>query len=234
MLMGIREILIIVSPAMLPIFESHFEDGSKLGVSISYATQLHPVGLPDAFILGSEFISDDSVTLILGDNFLHGTGLGRNLRISGQVSGAVISTYQVSNPEDYGVLEFDKNGKIIRIIEKPKTFVSNWAIPGLYTFDNSVVEKSKKLSPSPRGELEITDLLRAYLSDGKLEYRKLERGTAWLDMGNPKSLLEACNFVSTIQDRQGLLIGDPYEVAWRNEWIAKENYEQYSLSAIIY
>jgi glucose-1-phosphate thymidylyltransferase len=213
MLMGIKEILIIVAPKMLPVFESHFGTGSTLGISIEYVVQSEPRGLPDAFILGENFVGDKNVTLILGDNLLHGTGLGRHLKEVKNVDGALITTYQVANPQDYGVISFDEKGKIRELIEKPKALVSNWAIPGLYCFDNSVIARAKTLAPSRRGELEIVDLLRTYLDEQKLSYLKLERGTAWLDMGNPKALLEASNFVNTIQDRQGLALGDPFEVA---------------------
>jgi len=230
MLMGIDDILIIVSPDMLKIFQSHFNQGEDLGIRIQYKVQFEPKGLPDAFLLGSDFIGSDGVTLILGDNLLYGTGLGRNLKKISSVEGASITVHQVSNPQDYGVVEFDESDKIKYLIEKPSKPNSNWAIPGLYYFDNSVIERSQNLSPSARGELEIVDLLTSYLNEGKLSHIKLERGTAWLDMGNPRAMLEASNFVSTIQDRQGLPIGDPYEVAWHNKWIANLNFDKQSNS----
>ena len=228
MLMGIREILIVVSPDMLPIFESHFGSGQNLGIAIEYIVQPQPRGLPDAFILGQKFIDSDCVTLILGDNLLYGTGLGRNLKEISKIDGALITAYQVSNPEDYGVIEFDEKGEILSLVEKPRNPISNWAIPGLYCFDNTVSDRANSLSPSPRGELEIVDLLQSYLNQARLNYLKLQRGTAWLDMGNPKALLEASNFVSTIQDRQGVPLGDPYEVSWRNQWITQSQYEKFA------
>lgn len=228
MLMGISEILIIVAPNMLPIFKSHFGTGGDLGIRIEYTVQTSPKGLPDAFVLGSKFIGSDCITLILGDNLLYGTGMGRNLKGITDVNGAVITTSQVSNPEDYGVIEFDEKNNIKSLVEKPQNSSSNWAIPGLYCFDNSVSERALSLSPSARGELEIIELLQSYLKENRLSYLKLERGTAWLDMGNPKALIEASNFVKTIQDRQGLIIGDPFEIAWRNSWISQSQYEKFS------
>ena len=225
MLMGIKEILIISTEAMLPLFKAHFGDGEILGISIEYAAQHEPKGIPDAFRIAEKFIKKDQVTLILGDNLLYGTGLGRELKLSNQELGATLTLYKVADPSLYGVATLDENGEIItNLSEKPTEYVSSWAIPGIYRFDNSVIDKSRKLKPSKRGELEIIDLLDMYLDSNSLSHIKLERGTAWLDMGNHEALLEASNFIRTIQERQGLQIGNPFEVAWRNNWISKKDF----------
>jgi glucose-1-phosphate thymidylyltransferase len=223
MLMGIKDILIISSPEMLPLFEKHFRNGESLGIKLNYEYQISPKGIPEAFLIGEKFIEKDSVTLMLGDNLLHGSGLGRELSKFPINKGAAIALHQVSNPNDYGVASFDENGNIESIIEKPEKFLSSWAIPGIYSFDNSVIEKTKKLTPSTRNELEITDLLNSYLDLNQLKYTLLERGTTWLDMGSHDALLEAANYIRTVEDRQGLKIGDPHEVAIVNGWIKTGN-----------
>jgi glucose-1-phosphate thymidylyltransferase len=221
MLAGIREILIISTPHDLPHFERLLGDGSNLGCSFSYAVQEVPNGLAQAFVIGEKFIGNDSVALILGDNIFYGS-LGKLLRENREPDGAVIFAYHVSDPERYGVVEFDENYKALSIEEKPKQPKSNYAVPGLYFYDNQVVAMAKSLKPSSRGEYEITDLNKQYLEMGKLNVGILERGTAWLDTGTFASLMQAGQFVQVIEERQGLKIGCIEEVAYRMNFISKE------------
>jgi glucose-1-phosphate thymidylyltransferase len=213
---GIREILIITTPHELPMFSHLLGNGSQWGISLSYQPQPKPNGIAEAFLIGEKFIGDDSVCLILGDNILYGDGLTEKLRhAAAQLSGATIFGYYVSDPERYGVIDFDKSGKPQNIIEKPTTFTSHYAVIGLYFYDNNVIQIAKQLQPSARGELEITDVNKYYLQQKKLHVEKLGRGTAWLDTGTHKSLLDAGNFIYVLEQRQGLKIGSPEEVAFR-------------------
>ncbi|HRH01327.1 MAG TPA: glucose-1-phosphate thymidylyltransferase RfbA [Bacteroidia bacterium] len=221
MLAGIREVLIISTPHDLPHFERLLGDGSNLGCKFSYAVQEVPNGLAQAFVIGEKFIGTDSVALILGDNIFYGS-LGKLLRENREPNGAVIFAYHVSDPERYGVVEFDENYKALSIEEKPKHPKSNYAVPGLYFYDNQVVAMAKSLKPSARGEYEITDLNKQYLEMGKLNVGILERGTAWLDTGTFASLMQAGQFVQVIEERQGLKIGCIEEVAYRMNFISKE------------
>ena len=215
MLADIRDILIVSTPQDVPQFQRLLGDGSQFGITLSYAVQDAPRGLADAFIVGEEHIGDDSVALILGDNIFYGTGLGTQLRRFKNPDGAAIFAYWVAEPEAYGVVEFDRDGRALSLVEKPDVPRSQYAVPGLYFYDNSVVEMAKNLQPSARGELEITDINQAYLDQGKLQVQKLPRGTAWLDTGTVDLLMAAGDFVRTIEQRQGLKIGCPEEVAWR-------------------
>lgn len=216
---GIREILIISTPHDLPGFERLLGDGSQLGCSFTYAEQPEPNGLAQAFVIGEEFIGDDKVALILGDNIFYGQSFGRLLRENTEIDGAVVYAYHVSDPERYGVVEFDRNNKVISIEEKPKQPRSNYAVPGLYYYDNDVISIAKSLKPSARGEYEITDVNRAYLEQGRLKVAKMKRGTAWLDTGTFPSLMQAGQYVQVIEERQGLKIGCIEEVAWRMGYI---------------
>ena len=219
MLAGIREILIITTPDDQPAFQNLLGDGSNFGVTFTYAVQPKPEGLAQALIIGEEFLEGDSCLLILGDNIFHGTGLGHELARSLPTSGAHIFTYEVSNPSDYGVLELDKDQHPISITEKPKHYVSNLAVTGLYFFDHQASSAAKEIIPSPRGELEITSLIEHYLKNKELTFTSLTRGTAWLDTGNPNSLNDAAAYIRIIEERTGLKIGCIEEVAWRNSWI---------------
>lgn len=219
MLAGIREILIITTPADQAAFRHLLGDGSQIGCKFEYVVQPSPDGLAQAFILGEEFIGNDPVALILGDNIFYGAGMGTLLRNKVNPDGAVVFAYQVSDPERYGVVEFNNDGKVISIEEKPQEPKSNYAVPGLYFYNNSVVAAAKSIKPSPRGELEITDLNRVYLEQGSLEVGVLSRGTAWLDTGTFDSLMEAGQFIEVIEKRQGMKVGCIEEIAYRNGWI---------------
>lgn len=222
MMAGIQEILIISTPHDLPHFKRLLGDGSNIGCAFSYAEQAVPNGLAQAFVIGEEFIGDDSVALILGDNIFYGTNL-QDLLVSNQnPEGGVVFAYHVSDPERYGVVEFDDQFNAVSIEEKPTTPKSNYAVPGLYFYDNSVVEIAKSLKPSARGEYEITDVNKVYLSQGNLKVGVLNRGTAWLDTGTFNSLMQAGQFVQVIEERQGLKIGCIEEIAWRKGFITKE------------
>lgn len=211
---GIREILIISTPHDLPLFERLLGDGSRLGCSFTYAEQPEPNGLAQAFVIGKDFIGDDKVALILGDNIFYGTGLAEQLYANRNPDGGIIYAYHVSDPERYGVVEFDRERRVISIEEKPERPKSNYAVPGLYFYDNDVVGIAEALEPSPRGEYEITDVNKEYLRRGKLTVSILDRGTAWLDTGTFASLNQAAQFVEVIEQRQGLNIGCIEEVAW--------------------
>lgn len=226
MLAGINEILIISTPHDLPHFEKLLGDGAQIGCKFSYKEQPSPDGLAQAFILGEEFIGDDKVALILGDNIFYGSGMSQLLQNAAQTEGGVIFAYQVADPERYGVVEFDEQNNAISIEEKPQNPKSNFAVPGLYFYDNSVVEIAKNIKPSPRGELEITDINAEYLKQGKLKVGVFDRGTAWLDTGTIQSLMQAAQFVQVIEERQGLKIGAIEEVAYRMGYISKEKLKQ--------
>jgi len=223
MLAGIREVLIISTPRDLPMFRDLLGSGEELGMHFSYKVQERPEGLAQAFLLGEEFIGNSPSCLILGDNIFYGTGFSGMLqRVASLTQGAYIFGYFVLDPRPFGVVEFDENRRVISIEEKPEHPKSNYAIPGLYFYDRTVVEKAKKLKPSARGELEITDLNRLYLEEGTLRVEIMGRGFAWLDTGNADSMLEAASFVETIQKRQGLYIACIEEIAWRNGWISND------------
>jgi glucose-1-phosphate thymidylyltransferase len=219
MLAGVRDILIISTPYDLPNFEKLFGTGEELGMNFNYKVQHEPNGLAQAFVLGEEFIGKDAASLILGDNIFYGAGLGEQLGASSNPEGGIVFAYQVADPERYGVVEFDKNFKALSIEEKPTKPKSNYAVPGLYFYDNSVVEVAKNLKPSPRGEYEITDVNKYYLENGNLQVKVLSRGTAWLDTGTHESLLQAGQFIQVIEERQGLKIGCIEEVAWEMGFI---------------
>jgi len=228
MLAGIREILIITTPDDQAGFKKLLGDGSNIGCRFEYVVQPSPDGLAQAFILGEEFIGSDPVALVLGDNIFYGSGMGTLLQQKANPDGAVVFAYQVHDPERYGVVEFDKDFKVLSIEEKPAAPKSNYAVPGLYFYDNSVVEIAKNMKPSPRGELEITDVNKIYLEQGKLEVGVLDRGTAWLDTGTFDSLIEAGEFIEVIEKRQGLKIGCIEEIAYRQGWIDDAQMEKMS------
>src|SRR5690606_24571871 len=223
---GIKEILIISTPQDLPLFEKLLGDGSKYGCKFEYAVQEAPNGLAEAFIIGEEFIGDDKVALILGDNIFYGTGLSNLLQSNNDPDGGIIYAYRVHDPERYGVVEFNEEGKAISIEEKPKKPKSNYAVPGIYFYDNSVVEIAKNIKPSRRGELEITDVNRIYLEKGKLNVSILDRGTAWLDTGTFQSLMQASQFVEVIEERQGLKIGSIEGAAFEMGFIDEEEFKE--------
>jgi glucose-1-phosphate thymidylyltransferase len=226
MMAGIREILIISTPHDLPHFKRLLGDGKQLGCDFQYAEQPKPEGLAQAFIIGEDFIGDDKVALILGDNIFYGTGIQKLLLENNDPDGGVIFAYHVNDPERYGVVEFDADNKAISIEEKPKVPKSNYAVPGLYFYDNTVVEFARNLKPSSRGELEITDINKIYLEKGKLRVGTLGRGTAWLDTGTFASLMQAGTFVQVIEERQGLKIGCIEEVAYRMGYISADQLRQ--------
>ncbi len=219
MMADINEILIITTPEYNEQFRALLGDGSDLGIRLEYAVQPSPDGLAQAFIIGEEFIGDESVALVLGDNIFHGAGLGSSLRGNRHIRGARIFAYHVSNPNAYGVVEFDESMTAISIEEKPAIPKSNYAVPGLYFYDNSVVEVAKTIEPSARGELEISTVNEHYLERGKLNVQVLDRGTAWLDTGTFESMMQASEYVRVIEDRQGFKVGCIEEVAWRAGWI---------------
>ncbi len=222
MMAGIREILIISTPHDLPLFIKLFGDGSQYGLKISYAEQAVPNGLAQAFVIGADFIGKDSVALVLGDNIFYGTGLGDQLAANTDPEGGIVYAYHVSDPERYGVVEFDHDNNAVSIEEKPEKPKSNYAVPGLYFYNNEVVSIAKNLKPSPRGEYEITDVNKEYLKRGKLKVSIMDRGTAWLDTGTFDSLMQATQFVHVIEQRQGIKIACIEEIAYRKKFITKE------------
>jgi glucose-1-phosphate thymidylyltransferase len=227
MLAGVRELLLISTPTDLPLFERLLGDGSSLGLSIQYAAQPRPDGIAQAFLIGREFIANEPVALALGDNLFHGQGLSATLQRAAAIeSGATVFGYWVQDPERYGVVEFDGEGRVTGIEEKPKAPRSHYAIVGLYFYDRQVVEIVEALEPSPRGELEITDVNLAYLQRGQLAVELLGRGTAWLDTGTHESLLQASGYIHTVQERQGLMVACPEEIAFRRGWIDREQLEK--------
>jgi glucose-1-phosphate thymidylyltransferase len=225
LLSGIQEVLIISTPQDLPQFEKLLGDGSQIGCRFEYQVQEIPNGLAQAFVLGAEFIGKEKVSLVLGDNIFYGKGMGKILRENNNVDGGLVFAYHVNDPERYGVVEFNSSGKAISIEEKPTQPKSNYAVPGLYFYDNNVVEIAKNLKPSPRGEYEITDVNKEYLAQGRLTVQKLDRGTAWLDTGTFASLMQAGQYVQVIEERQGLKIGAIEEIAWRMGYINDEQLE---------
>jgi glucose-1-phosphate thymidylyltransferase len=227
MLAGIREILVISTPEDLPLFKEVLKSGEQWGLNFQYAAQPEPRGLAEAFIIGKNFIQDDSAALILGDNIFYGSGMAQLLKSSSDLEhGAVIFAYPVSDPERYGVVEFDEQGKALSIEEKPKEPRSKFAVPGIYFYDNQVVQIAENLKPSPRGELEITDVNKYYMEAGTLSVKKLGRGVAWLDAGTQDSLLQAANFIQAVEDRQGLMVSCPEEIAYRMGYIDFEQLSQ--------
>jgi glucose-1-phosphate thymidylyltransferase len=225
MMAGINEILIISTPHDLPNFKKLLGDGAAIGCQFSYAEQIIPNGLAQAFVIGEQFIGKDSVALVLGDNIFFGSNMGELLKSNTQPNGGVVFAYHVSDPERYGVVEFDENFKALSIEEKPLEPKSNYAVPGLYFYDNSVVEIAKNIKPSARGEYEITDVNKVYLEQGKLKVGILNRGTAWLDTGTFNSLMQAGQFVQVLEERQGLKVGCIEEIAWRQGFINREQLE---------
>ena len=224
MMAGIKEVLIISTPIHLPAFQSLLGDGSNLGMKIEYKVQEHPNGLAEAFILGEDFIGDDNVSLILGDNMIYGSRIERLLKAASKLNeGGIIFGYQVADPTSYGVVEIDKTGKAISIEEKPTVPKSNLAVPGIYFYDNNVIDIAKNIKPSDRGELEITDVNKVYMEKGKLQVIPLGNGYAWFDTGSPDRLSDAADFVKAIELRQGVQIACLEEIAYRNEWISKED-----------
>ncbi len=220
---GIREILVVSSPRDLPLFQNLLGDGRQWGLDLAYAEQAQPNGIPEAFLVGAPFVAEDPVALVLGDNLFHGQGLPALLRkTAARAHGATIFAYEVADPERYGVVLFDEQGMARDIVEKPQHPISPFAVPGLYFYDGSVVDRARALRPSARGELEITDLNRSYLEEGLLHVEKLGRATAWLDTGTVESLLDASHFVAVLEKRQNLKVACPEEVAWRSGWIDDE------------
>ncbi|MCL2090428.1 MAG: glucose-1-phosphate thymidylyltransferase RfbA [Micrococcales bacterium] len=244
LLAGIRDVLVITTPHDAEQFRRLLGDGSQFGIAISYTVQAVPNGLAQAFVLGADFVGDDAAALVLGDNIFYGPGLGSQLARFERIDGGAVFAYQVSNPSEYGVVEFDADGRALSLEEKPARPKSSYAVPGLYFYDNDVVAIARDLRPSARGEYEITDVNREYLRQGRLQVEVLPRGTAWLDTGTFDSLLDASDFVRTIESRQGLKIGAPEEVAWRRgflsddelrvraEALTKSGYGQYLLGLL--
>ena len=226
MLAGIREILIITTPHEQNHFQQLLKDGSDLGVTFKYASQAEPKGLAQAFTIGNDFLSGDSCLMILGDNIFHGTGLGRDITKKLPTSGAHIFTYEVSNPSDYGILEVNEKGYPVSITEKPSNFISDLAVTGLYFFDGNVSAIAKGVTPSERGELEITSVIDHYLKSGNLTFSKISRGAAWLDTGTPNSMNDAATYIRVIEERTGLKIACLEEIAFGNNWITSEDLEQ--------
>ena len=226
MLSGIREILVISTPRDLPQYRELFGHSDEWGIKMTFAEQPNPGGLAEALIIGEEFINKEPVCLILGDNLFHGTGLGRSLQEGFSGEGARIAAYRVADPRAFGVVEFDKDGKVLSLVEKPENPKTHWAVPGIYQYDRTASERARGLKRSPRGELEITDLNKDYLSDGELKVRVFPRGTTWLDMGTPNSLLEAAEYIRVVQDRQGQLVGSPEEAAWSMGWISNDQLKE--------
>lgn len=230
MLAGIQDILIISTPQDTPRFEQLLGDGSQWGINLSYAVQAEPEGLAQAFIIGADFIGNDSCTLVLGDNIFYGHDLASELKLkASQTQGATVFAYAVHDPERYGVVEFDSNGRAIDLVEKPKQPKSRYAVTGLYYYDNRVVDIARELKPSPRGELEITDVNKQYLSWGELDVSLMGRGYAWLDTGTHESLLEASQYVKTIETRQGFKIACPEEISWRAGYISSEQLNELAM-----
>jgi glucose-1-phosphate thymidylyltransferase len=231
-LSGIREILIITTPLDLPLFKRLLGDGSQFGCIFKYAIQEKPNGLAEAFVIAEDFIGKDSVALILGDNIFYGSGLAKLLQENKNPKGGIVYAYHVNDPERYGVVDFDEKNQVISIEEKPENPKSNYAVPGIYFYDNSVVEIAKNIKPSKRGELEITDINKSYLIEGNLSVRILDRGTAWLDTGTFDSLMQASQFVQVIEERQGLKVGSIEEAAYKSGFITKEKLKELSASLL--
>jgi len=226
MLAGIREVLVISTPDALPGFRELLKDGSQWGMKFEYAEQAEPRGLADAFLVGREFVGNEPVCLILGDNVFYGEGLGALMKECSTITeGAIIFGYRVNDPERYGIMEFDKNENVLSLEEKPQQPKSNYAVPGIYFYDNQVVKYAESLKPSPRGEIEITDLNKIYLEKGRLKAKVFGRGVAWLDLGTHESLLQGATFIEAIQQRQGLMIACPEEIAYRAGYISREQLE---------
>lgn len=232
MLAGIREILIITTPHDAPFFERLLGDGSQFGVELSFAVQPSPDGLAQAFTIGADFIGDDKVALVLGDNLLYGPGLGTQLKRYADVDGGAIFAYWVAEPSAYGVVEFNESGRAVSLEEKPAVPKSNFAVPGLYFYDNEVVEIARGLDPSPRGEYEITDVNRAYLEAGKLQVEVLPRGTAWLDTGTFDQMTDAADYVRTMERRTGMRIGAPEEIGWRQGFLTDEQLRERAVKLV--
>jgi glucose-1-phosphate thymidylyltransferase len=232
MMAGIREVLLITTPDDRSQFERLLGDGSAIGMTLTYAEQPAPDGLAQAFIIGADFIGDESVALVLGDNIFHGTGLGAALRTNAEIDGALVFAYRVANPSAYGVVEFDDSFTALSIEEKPAAPRSNYAVPGLYFFDNRVVDFARSVVPSARGEIEITEVIDRYLRLGSLRVQVLDRGTAWLDTGTIESMMQAGEYVRVIEHRQGFKIGCIEEIAWRNGWISDRQLSDLALPLI--
>jgi glucose-1-phosphate thymidylyltransferase len=230
MMAGIRDVLVITTPEDAASFARLLGDGSQWGLAISYAVQPEPKGLAQAFTIGASFIDRDRVALVLGDNIFYGSGLGSQLRTLSDVDGGHVFGYHVADPASYGVVEFDDNGRVVSIEEKPVTPKSNYAVPGLYFYDNDVVSIASSLAPSARGELEITSVNEAYLSQGRLRVSLLPRGTAWLDTGTFATMMQAAEFVRVVEERQGLKISCPEEIAWRNGWITEQRLAEHAVA----
>lgn len=232
MLAGIRDILIITTPHDAPFFERLLGDGSQFGISLTFAQQPSPDGLAQAFAIGADFIGDDKVALVLGDNLLYGPGLGSQLKRYADIDGGAVFAYWVSEPSAYGVVEFDEAGKAVSLEEKPAQPKSNYAVPGLYFYDNDVIDIARNLEPSPRGEYEITDINSAYLERGKLQVEVLPRGTAWLDTGTFDQMTDAADYVRTMERRTGLRIGVPEEVAWRQGFLTDDELRERAVKLV--